>query len=113
MQGNQEKSPDFFHSSISQNTDEGTHSEFFNRTTNNHPKNEWRIIGRADFSWRRDLSRNGQQLWLWLIRDLGDKDVLCEVAKLQEWDLEMALEELRTYEILDERDPNRVRIVSK
>jgi len=70
-------------------------------------------IGRGDFSWRRDLSENGQKLWYWLVRDMADKDIMPEIAAKEGWDWAAALEELRRHNILDESDAKRVRLIRK
>ncbi len=73
-------------------------------------KEVW-AIGRADFLWREALSENAQQLYLWLIADMGDREFLSIHAAEDGWDLDAALAELREHEILDESDPEIIRIV--
>lgn len=69
----------------------------------------WKVRGRGDFNWQRDLSGNGQRLYKWLLYDMGDMEYLPLHAAEEGWDLETALSELRMYHIIDESDP---RIIS-
>lgn len=56
------------------------------------------------------LSKDGQKLYDLLLLEAGDTDLLPEVAEMYEFDLEVALEELRGHDLIDEGDPARVKL---
>lgn len=62
------------------------------------------------FNWRMDLSETGQWLYELLVGEAGDTDLLPILAVEEEIDLNAALNELRSWGILDERDPARIRL---
>ena len=71
------------------------------------------VVGRADFSWRRNLSEDGKKLYLLLLKEMGDVDLLPIYATEEEFDLNTALDELREHALLDERDPELIKLVRR
>ena len=62
------------------------------------------------FWWWRDLSLDAQRLYQCLIEERGDLELLPVFAVEDDFNLHAALNELRRYNILDESDPERIRL---
>lgn len=62
------------------------------------------------FSWWNDLSPDAQKLYECLIEERGDTDLLPLYATEDQFDLNAALDELRTHGCLDESDPSRIKL---
>ena len=69
------------------------------------------LIGKARFNWQRELSEDGRKLYLCLLEERGDRELLPIYAKGERFDLQSALSELRGHSLLDERDPQVVKMV--
>ncbi len=48
-----------------------------------------------------------------LIHDMGDRDILPQLAEREGWDLQAAMEELRGQQVLDERHHDRLRLITE
>lgn len=62
------------------------------------------------FSWWHDLSEDGQKLYKWLLCNMGDVDKLPADAEYMGFDLNVALDEIREWGLLDESDAKMVRL---
>lgn len=65
---------------------------------------------RRYFDWRRDLSEDGRKLYDLLLGEVGDADLLPMLAEEDEIDLQRALTELRNRDLIDESDPEFIRL---
>jgi hypothetical protein len=70
----------------------------------------WRERGRGDFNWKRDLSENGQKLYGLFLRAVVDKELLPIIAAKQGFDLEAAIDELRSHNVIDDSDSKIFRL---
>ena len=62
-------------------------------------------FGAKGFEWARELSPDGQWLFLMLIKDLGDREDLPGWAEEEGANLERAIHELKERSLLDDSDP--------
>ncbi len=77
------------------------------------PKHEARVYGKIGVDLRRDLSPNAKKLLDCLVEERGDVELLPMFAKEDNFDLDVALTEMRALGLLDESDPKRIRLVSR
>jgi hypothetical protein len=71
------------------------------------------IFGKAGFNWRKELSEDGRKLYHCLLEERGDRALLPIYAASERFNLQTALSELRDHGLLDERDPEIVRLVRR
>lgn len=79
----------------------------------NRPEYQRGLLDQRDLErldWREDLSEEGQKLYEFLLGDVGDVEILSIFAGTHKLDLKTTLDELRSWGILDERDPLIIRI---
>jgi len=68
-------------------------------------------IGKLEFDYRQ-ISENGMKLYNLLLGDIGLTKYLPELAQMVNIDLNLGLQELREYGLLDESNPNIILIIS-
>jgi len=71
------------------------------------------VVGKKGFYWREELSEDGQKLYGALIEERGDSDLLPQYAAEDEFDLNGALAELRGHGLLDESDPELIKLIRR
>lgn len=69
------------------------------------------IIGKPGFRWKRELSEDGRKLYQHLLMEMGDVHLLPMHAARDNYNLQAALEELRKHGLLDESNPQLIRII--
>lgn len=71
------------------------------------------MIGRADFVPSEDLSENAYTLYQWILGDACNSEFLEYLVLNYGLDIEAGIEELRGYGLLDESNPNLLRILRR
>lgn len=79
-----------------------------NQTSQTTSRGRW-----IESGYKEEFSENGLQLRKWLIRDMGDRSLLPEVAILEGWDFDEAVQELQGLGLLDESDPHFLKLVTR
>lgn len=72
-----------------------------------------RLVGKEEFWWQEELSEGGQKLYYLLIQQIGDTNLLPDLAVEIGFNLEVAMSELRESGLIDESDSKIVQLVSK
>lgn len=73
---------------------------------------EWRQKWiRGEIIGSEQLSPNAKRLWDWLITDMGERQYLPTHAARDGWNLDKAIQEFRDHGILDEDEPERLRLI--
>jgi hypothetical protein len=80
-----------------------------NQRTDSGPTGFW-VFEFQGINWEEDLSENGKWLFWWLIGEQGDLDLLYQRAELDGRELEMAIQELDEFGLLDHSEPNLLRL---
>lgn len=70
------------------------------------------VVGKDNFVWDEDLSENAQKIWPYLLYT-SSMDYLRTRAAEEGWDLDAAMKEIQSHELLDESFPGYFRILRR